>query len=200
MSPSLAYAMRGRRSGLLLLVGALLLLAVCLQLGVGPTGAGAAASGPAGARPDAASSAAGTTQPAPLGPASPGPASAGGAKKAATSAGWKDLTQQTHRFGDSGAPGPLWQMLGMVVVIAILGVGGLWIVRRLVPKIQQRRGRNIAVLETACLGPSRSVHLLRIGQREFLIASTREHISMLADVTGAVGAAAGEVAAREVEL
>jgi flagellar biogenesis protein FliO len=91
-------------------------------------------------------------------------------------------------------------MLGMVVVIAILGVGGLWIVRRLVPKIQQRRGRNIAVLETACLGPSRSVHLLRVGQREFLIASTREHISMLADVTGAVGAAAGEVAAREVEL
>jgi len=199
MSPSLAYAMRGRRSGLLLLVGALLLLAVCLQLGVGPTGAGAAASGPAAAWPKGASGAA-TTQPAPLGPASPGPASAGGAKKAATSAGWKDLTQQTHRFGDSGAPGLLWQMSGMVVVIAILGVGGLWIVRRLVPKIQQRRGRNIAVLETACLGPSRSVHLLRVGQREFLIASTREHISMLADVTGAVGAAAGEVAAREVEL
>jgi len=192
--------MRGRRSGLLLLVGALLLLAVCLQLGVGAAQPrGAAASGPAAAWPKGASGAA-TTQPAPLGPASPGPASAGGAKKAATSAGWKDLTQQTHRFGDSGAPGPLWQMSGMVVVIAILGVGGLWIVRRLVPKIQQRRGRNIAVLETACLGPSRSVHLLRVGQREFLIASTREHISMLADVTGAVGAAAGEVAAREVEL
>jgi flagellar biogenesis protein FliO len=186
--------MRGRRSGLLLLVGALLLLAMCLQLGVGPTGAGAAASGPAAARPRGASSVAATQ------PASPGQASAGGAKKAATSAGWKDLTQQTHRFGDSGAPSPLWQMLGMVVVIAILGVGGLWIVRRLVPKIQQRRGRNIAVLETACLGPSRSVHLLRVGEREFLIASTREHISMLADVTGAVRVAAGEVAAREVEL
>jgi flagellar biogenesis protein FliO len=179
--------MRGRRSGLLLLVGALLLLAVCLQLGVGA------------AQPRGASSVA-ATQPAPLGTAPLGPASAGGVKKSATSAGWKDLTQQTHRFGDSGAPGPLWQMSGMVLVIAILGVGGLWIVRRLVPKIQQRRGRNIAVLETACLGPSRSVHLLRVGQREFLIASTREHISMLADVTGAVGAAAGEVAAREVEL
>ena len=199
MSPSLSYAMRGRRSGLLLLVGALLLLSVCLQLGVGPAGAGAAASGPAAAGPKGAPGAA-TTQPAPLGPASPGPASAGGAKKAATSTGWKDLTQQTHRFGDSGAPGPLWQMLGMVAMIAVFGAGGLWIVRRLVPKIQQRRGRNIAVLETACLGPSRSVHLLRVGQREFLIASTREHISMLADVTGAVGAAAGEVAAREVEL
>jgi flagellar biogenesis protein FliO len=186
--------MRGRRSGLLLLVGALLLLAMCLQLGVGPTGAGAAASGPAAARPRGASSVAATQ------PASPGQVSAGGAKKAATSAGWKDLTQQTHRFGDSGAASPLWPMLGMVVVIASLGVGGLWIVRRLVPKIQQRRGRNIAVLETACLGPSRSVHLLRVGQREFLIASTREHISMLADVTGAVRVAAGEVAAREVEL
>jgi len=189
MSLSLSYVMRGRRMGLVLLVGAMILLAMCLQLG-----AGAAASSPAGGRPEAASGSA-TTQPAPS-----GPASAGGVKKPATSAGWKGLAQQTRQFGDSGAPSPLWQMLGMVVVIAVFGIGGLWVVKRLVPKIQQRRGRNIAVLETACLGPSRNVHLLRVGDKEFLVASTRERISMLADVTGAVRTPADEIGTRGVEL
>ena len=199
MSLSLSYVMRGRRMGLVLLVGAMILLAMCLQLG-----AGAAASGPGGGRPEAASgrngAGAAATQPAPLGPAPSGPASPGGAKKPATSAGWKGLTRQTRQFGDSGAPSPLWQMLGMVVVIAVFGIGGLWDVKRLVPKIQQRRGRNIAVLETACLGPSRNVHLLRVGDKEFLVASTRERISMLADVTGAVRAPADELGTRGVEL
>ncbi len=187
MSLSLSYVMRARRSGLVLLVGALLLLAMCLQLG-----AGAAASDPASTRPRGASGPTGagtaTTQ-----LASAGPASAQSVKKPATSAGWKGFTKQTHQFGDSGAPSPLWQMLGMVVVIAIFGIGGLWVVKRLVPKIQRRRGRNIAVLETACLGPSRNVHLLRVGDKEFLVASTREHISMLADVTGAVRVPADEL-------
>ena len=200
--------MRGRRSGLVLLVGTMLLLAMCLQLGVGSAGPGPAIAGPRGA------SGAAATQLAPLGPESSGVAPQGSAsaqnvKKpatpatsaaSATSAGWKGFTQQTRRFGESSAPSPLWQMLGMVVVIAILGVGGLWVLRRLMPRIQQRRGRNIAVLETACLGPSRTVHLLRVGQKEFLVASTREHISMLADVTGSVGIPADDLAAREVEL
>ena len=185
----MSYVMRGRRSGLVLLVGAMLLLAMCLQLG-----AGAVASAPAGAGPEAASGAA-TTQPAPS-----GPVSAQGVKKPATPTGRKSVAQQTRQFGDSGAPSPLWQMLGMVVVIAVFGIGGLWVVKRLVPKIQQRRGRNIAVLETACLGPSRNVHLLRVGDKEFLVASTRERISMLADVTGAVRTPADEIGTRGVEL
>jgi flagellar biogenesis protein FliO len=180
--------------GLVLLVGAMILLAMCLQLGVGK-----AASSPAGAGAEAASGVA-TTQPAPLGPAASGPASAHGAKTPATPPGWKGFAQQTRQFGDSGAPSPLWQMLGMVVVIAVFGIGGLWVVKRLVPKIQQRRGRNIAVLETACLGPSRNVHLLRVGDKEFLVASTRERISMLAEVTGAIRTPADELGTRGVEL
>lgn len=185
----MSYVMRGRRLGLVLLVGAMLLLAMCLQLG-----SGASASVPAGAQPEAASGAA-TTQPAPL-----LPVSAQGAKAQAPPTGWKSFAQQTRQFGDSGSASPLWQMLGMVLVIGVFGIGGLWFVKRLVPKIQQRRGRNIAVLETACLGPSRSVHLLRVGDREFLVASTRERISMLADVTGAVHIPADELGSRGGEL
>ena len=88
-------------------------------------------------------------------------------------------------------------MIGIVAVILVLGVGGLWVVRRLAPRIQQRRGRHIAVVETACLGPNRNVHLLKVGDRDLLIASTREHISMLADVTGAVGDSFEDTIARE---
>lgn len=172
--------MRGRRSRLLLLAGALLLLPICLQLGVG-----APASGPAATSPGGSSAAASQ------------PASAVGTKAKTRPAGWGGYSKQTGEFGDTGLNGPLWQMIGIVAVILVLGVGGLWVVRRLAPRIQQRRGRHIAVVETACLGPNRNVHLLKVGDRDLLIASTREHISMLADVTGAVGDSFEDTIARE---
>ncbi len=180
MSSSLAYAMRGRRWGLVLLVGVLFLLTVCVQLGVGSPPAGLAAV-PSGG------SAATTSQ----------PASAGGVKAASKPSSWGKFSQQTGAFDDGGLGGPLWQMIGIVVVIAVLGVVGLWMVRRYGPRIQQRRGRHISVLETACLGPNKNVHLLRVGKRELLVSSTREHVSMLADVTGAVGESFEETIARE---
>jgi len=170
--------MRGRRSGLLLLVGALLVLLVCLQFGVG-----APASSSTAARPVAA--------------AASQPASAAGAKARTQPASWGAFSKRAGEFGDSGGSSLLWQMIGMVVVIGVLGVVGLWAVRRLAPKIRQRRGRHIAVVETACLGPSRNIHLLRVGDRDLLISSTREHVSMLADVTGAVGESFEDAIAQE---
>jgi len=180
MSPSLAQAMRGRRSRLLLLVGALLLLLVCLQLGVGSPASGSTAATAGGASAAASQ-----------------PASVGGAKAKTKPAGWKAFSKRTGEFGDTGLNGPLWQMIGMVVVIAVLGAGGFWLVRRFGPKIQQRRGRHIAVIETACLGPNKNVHLLRVGDRDLLISSTREHVSMLADVTGAAGESFENAMSRE---
>jgi len=168
--------MRGRRSRALLLGAALLVLAVLMQLG-----AGAATTGPA-------------TQPA--------SGDASGAKGAASGktgrlgradgnglAGWGKLTRQTSEFGKTGATDPMWQMIGMVVVVAVLGIAAVWVFRRVGPRIQHRPGRNIAVMETAYLGPQKSVHLLRVGQKEFLVASTRERISMLADVTDSADSA-----------
>lgn len=172
--------MRGRRPRLLLLVGALLLLPVCLQLGVG-----APASGRATALPGGTSAAASQ------------PASAVGTKAKPQTAAQKAFGKSAGKFGDSGLSGPLWQMIGIVAMILVLGVGGLWVVRRLAPRIQQRRGRHIAVVETACLGPNKRVHLLKVGDRDLLVSSTREHVSMLADVTGAVGESFGDVIARE---
>jgi len=180
MSPSLAQAMRGRRSRLLLLVGALLLLLVCLQLGVG-----APASSPVAARSGGMSATA--SQPSP----------GAGAKAKTQPAGRKAFGKQIGEFGNSGLSGPLLQMIGIAVVIGVLGVGGLWMVRRFVPRVRQRCGRHIAVIETACLGSNKNVHLLRVGDRDLLVSSTREHVSMLADVTGAVGESFEDAIARE---
>lgn len=44
--------------------------------------------------------------------------------------------------------------------------------------------RSLRVVETAVLGPQRSVHLISVGARTLLIASTQSQIALLADVTG----------------
>lgn len=171
--------MRGRRLGLLLLAGVLFLLTVCVQLGVGSpaTGSAAVAQGAAGA----------TSQ----------PASTGDVKVTSKPSNWGKFSRHTGVFGDDGLGGRLWRMIGIIVVIAVLGVGGLWMARRYGPRIHQRRGRHILVVETASLGPNKNIHLLRVGKKELLVSSTREHVSMLADVTGAVGESFEETIARE---
>lgn len=168
MNPNLAHTLRSRRSKLLVLGAVLLVLAVCMQVGAG-----------AKAAPSRAA-----TQPATT-TAEKGALPAAGAADSNTSPGWGRFTRQVSEFGSTGSDSPLWRMLGMLVVVAVLGGLALWFVRRVMPRIQQSRGRNIAVLETASLGPHKSVHLLRVGQKQFLVASTRERISMLAEVTDA---------------
>jgi len=181
MSPVVAQTMRGRRSKALLLAAALLVLAAFMQLGVG-----APATGPAGATTQPAGT---TTRPGSGGPPALKQADANtivaplGRQDSNSPFKWTKLGDETS---------PMWQMIGMVVVIGVLGLLALWMVRRMRSGMAHRHGRNISVLETACLGPHKSVHLLRVGQKEFLVASTRERISMLADVTDGADSTAVE--------
>jgi flagellar biogenesis protein FliO len=43
-------------------------------------------------------------------------------------------------------------------------------------------GKQIRIIETVHLGPRKSVHLLKIGDKQILIGSTNENITKLADV------------------
>ncbi|NQT03593.1 MAG: flagellar biosynthetic protein FliO, partial [Planctomycetes bacterium] len=45
-------------------------------------------------------------------------------------------------------------------------------------------GKEIRIAETVHLGPRKAVHLLEVGGRRFLIGSTNENITRLADLTG----------------
>ena len=79
----------------------------------------------------------------------------------------------------------LARMLAAMVVIVLLGVLAIIVIKRVLPRISRIRpgGKRISVLETAYLGPRQSVHLVQVGGRKLLIASSKDHISMLADVT-----------------
>ncbi len=70
-----------------------------------------------------------------------------------------------------------------VLFLVALGTGGIYISKRFLPKITNLSGKEIRIIETAHLGPRKAVHLLEIGGRRFLIGSTNENITRLADLT-----------------
>lgn len=79
---------------------------------------------------------------------------------------------------------------------AALAVGAVLVTRYL----QQARtgwqpsARSLRVLETAVLGQQRAVHLIAVGGRTLLVASTQGQVTLLADVTGEPPAAPLETA------
>ncbi len=83
--------------------------------------------------------------------------------------------------------GTLWQLLAYTLILLVLAGAAIFLVRRFLPKIGVATGKNVRVLETVHLGPRKTVHLLRVGSRTYLVGGAREEISMLADVTEAVG-------------
>jgi len=73
-------------------------------------------------------------------------------------------------------------MLAVVLVI-VLGAAAVYVSRKLLPRLANRPGKEIRIVETAHLGPRRAVHLIEVGGRRFLIGSTNENIRKLAEVT-----------------
>ena len=70
-----------------------------------------------------------------------------------------------------------------VLFLVALGAGGIYISKKFLPKITSLTGKEIHIAETVHLGPRKAVHLLEIGDRRFLIGSTNENITRLADLT-----------------
>jgi len=75
------------------------------------------------------------------------------------------------------------KMMFSVVLVLALGAAAAYVSKKVLPRITNLPGKEIRILETAHLGPRKSVHLLRIGNQRLLIGSTNESITMLADVT-----------------
>lgn len=76
-------------------------------------------------------------------------------------------------------------MLSVLLVIA-LGAAAIYVSKKLLPKITNAPSKEIRILETAHLGPHKAVHLIKIGNQRFLIGSTNQSITTLADVTDAL--------------
>lgn len=91
-------------------------------------------------------------------------------------------------FGDrpgAGASGVFYRMLAYTMVILVLAGAGLFVVKRVLPKISSRPGKSVSVLETVYLGPKKTLHLLQVGSQRFLVAGARDQICLLGEVSSA---------------
>lgn len=77
---------------------------------------------------------------------------------------------------------PWGQMVAAVIVILVLGGLSLLVIKKFVPRLAVSTGKTISVVESIYLGPRMSVHLVDVAGQRFLLSSTRDRISMLAEV------------------
>jgi flagellar biogenesis protein FliO len=82
-----------------------------------------------------------------------------------------------------GGGGLFARMMLCIILVAGLGVGVLYVSKRLLPKVASVPGKEIRIRETAYLGPRKALHLVEIGNHRLLIGSTSDSITSLADVT-----------------
>ncbi len=83
-----------------------------------------------------------------------------------------------------------FKMMFSVLFLVVLGVAAIYVSKKFLPKITKLPGKEIRIAETVHLGPRKAVHLLEIGERRFLIGSTNESITRLADLTNPAAASA----------
>ncbi|MBN2589564.1 MAG: flagellar biosynthetic protein FliO [Sedimentisphaerales bacterium] len=91
----------------------------------------------------------------------------------------------TSFTGDSAISGTdiFYKILLSIIFVLILGAAAVFMTKKFFPNIAKLQGKEIKVVETVHLGPRKSVHLIEIGKRRFLIGSTNENIRKLADLT-----------------
>ena len=73
-----------------------------------------------------------------------------------------------------------------ILFVLVLFVAAIYVSKKLLPRITNLPGKEIRIVETVHLGPRKAVHLLEIENRRFLIGSTNENITKLADPPGNV--------------
>jgi len=85
-------------------------------------------------------------------------------------------------FNPGGAVFSIRAVLAVLFVLALF-VAAIYVSKKLLPKITNLPGKAIRIVETVHLGPRKAVHLLEIDNRRFLIGSTNENVTKLADLS-----------------
>lgn len=73
-------------------------------------------------------------------------------------------------------------VVSLAFVFGLLG-GVLWFLRRF--GAAQRQGRHMSVIESVPLGPGKSLSLVRVAGRCFLVGTTKDQVSTLAELSPA---------------
>lgn len=87
------------------------------------------------------------------------------------------------RLGYNPEGGIYYRMMLAVLIVVVLGAAAIYVSKKLLPRITNLPGKEIRVVETVYLGPRKAVHVLEVGSRRFLIGSTSENVTKLADIT-----------------
>lgn len=85
-------------------------------------------------------------------------------------------------YSPFGGELPLRAILAVLFVLALF-IAAIYVSKKLLPKITNLPGREIRVVETVHLGPRKAVHVIEINNRRFLIGSTNENVTKLADLS-----------------
>jgi len=102
--------------------------------------------------------------------------------------------------GDSAAQTPMpplrnedtreafWRMLASLAVVLVLVVVAVIVGKKFLPRLAAQGRRQLRVMETLHVTPRNAVHLMRVGDRVFMLGSTKEGLTTLGDVSDAVAA------------
>lgn len=82
-----------------------------------------------------------------------------------------------------------FKMMFAVVLVVGLGITVVYVSKKMLPKITNAPGKEIKVIETAHLGPRKTLHIIKAGEKKLLIAAACDKITLLADISETLSAA-----------
>jgi flagellar protein FliO/FliZ len=78
----------------------------------------------------------------------------------------------------------LWQMASSLILVLVLAAVAAIVLRKVMPRLRTasgRPGRSMRIVETLSLGPKRSIHLVEVGPKRFLVGDTPSGLTMLGE-------------------
>ena len=75
-----------------------------------------------------------------------------------------------------------FRLLFAVFVVAVMVFGVYWMSRRFACKVRGGKTGRIEIIETAYLAARKTLHIVKVGNRTFLIGSTNDSIRSLAEL------------------
>lgn len=93
-------------------------------------------------------------------------------------------SESGYGLSEASPTGAIVKMMAALAVVIGAVYGGLWLLRRMMGRKYGRQGKRQAleVLESAYVGPHKTVSLVRVGKRSVLVGVTDTQVSILTEL------------------
>ncbi|MBN1359590.1 MAG: flagellar biosynthetic protein FliO [Sedimentisphaerales bacterium] len=92
----------------------------------------------------------------------------------------RDLEISDSSGASLGSRELFFKMMFSVALVAVLAVAAFYLSKKVLPRVTNAPGKEIRIVETAYLGPRKTLHLVQVGNQKLLVGSTNETIATLA--------------------